>query len=570
MERIEEKIRDKLAKDLSIFEGNLKLIEKESFLPNDLGTRGFVDILAKDNLGRFVMIELKRSKAASRETLHEILKYIEGIKENKSLKSDELSAVIVSTEWEELLIPFSSFVSEVSYSVTGYHLKVDDELNPLSASKVIPLLLNNERLLSDQHTIRLYTSKRNLNKGIKSHKDCFAKKQISDYVLLVLQAPPEFQEQNILATMQGLQDIASQFGTEPQLAMDDLRNKMPDFRYMVYSAVQILSNEKYWEILKGDPSTLEEVKEYSENWEEEELSASLHEYAIENCKPTPYQQHIEISCPAKLSTKLLEKEGWKIISVIRSGRLQDNELLTDEAIIGELKGEGGSNKQTYSKDFDSRNSKSFDQISKDVKKCLSDNDIWLTGILRAISDIKQLAGKLEFTGRIHIYNPSNTLLSIYQIVNSQHPVEAMRWVPTYYINIEGKKVKKSYLGCLVKNQNRKSLNEVIDRFYNGDVSGLLLTLTWGGYESRDPEISQSYGLEYSNFLCVIEGKKRSFFCFNGFGYHKTKKVDPFEEFFDFMNDEERFASEVHELFASRTITPGLIDLGSGGEPHLGP
>ena len=83
MEKVEEKIREKLACKLDIFDKDLSLIKQEAFLRNRKGTRGFVDLLARDSLNRYVLIELKRSKAASREAIHEIFKYIEGIKENK-------------------------------------------------------------------------------------------------------------------------------------------------------------------------------------------------------------------------------------------------------------------------------------------------------------------------------------------------------------------------------------------------------------------------------------------------------------------------------------------------------
>lgn len=84
MERIEEKIREKLARKLELFENGLQLLDQEAFLPNKKGTRGFVDILASDTQRRFVLIELKRSKAASREAIHEVFKYIEGVKEKKA------------------------------------------------------------------------------------------------------------------------------------------------------------------------------------------------------------------------------------------------------------------------------------------------------------------------------------------------------------------------------------------------------------------------------------------------------------------------------------------------------
>ena len=56
----EAKIRDELAKNLSIFGMGLQLIDIEYYLPNARGTRSFVDILARDEEGRYVIIELKR------------------------------------------------------------------------------------------------------------------------------------------------------------------------------------------------------------------------------------------------------------------------------------------------------------------------------------------------------------------------------------------------------------------------------------------------------------------------------------------------------------------------------
>jgi Predicted nuclease of the RecB family len=209
MESIEDKIRDKLALHLDILEKEIVLLKKEAFLPNHQGTRGFVDILAKDSLGRFVIIELKRSKAASREAIHEILKYIENIKETKSLKNDEIIALIVSTEWEELLIPFSSFVEKAPYSVVGYKLTVDTDLTPLSATIVEPLKLKNERLLSDRHSIALYRNKENLEKGVKSHIQCYTNKNIRDFVLLILKANEHFHAKAITQVSEFLKSMNS-------------------------------------------------------------------------------------------------------------------------------------------------------------------------------------------------------------------------------------------------------------------------------------------------------------------------------------------------------------------------
>ena len=235
--QIENTIRDFLINQLEMIEPGLESLAKEHYLPNTLGTRGFVDILAKDSFGRFVIIELKRSDAASREALHEVLKYIEGIKENKKLRDDEIRAIIVSTEWDELLIPFSSFYNRCDCSVVGVQLKVDDSLKPTSVIKVIPLKLKSDRLLSDQHIYRLYTSEKSLEKGLKSHLDCYHTKGISDFVLVILRAPFDFREQEIEATMYGIESLGL---SEPSISREKMEAMTPDYKFMIYSAIQVL------------------------------------------------------------------------------------------------------------------------------------------------------------------------------------------------------------------------------------------------------------------------------------------------------------------------------------------
>jgi len=558
MEKVEERIREKLSQKLEILSPGLSLIAQESFLRNSKGTRGFVDLLARDSHNRYVLIELKRSKAASRQAIHEIIKYIEGIKENKSLKNDEIVAYVVSTEWEELLVPFSSFVAEVSYEVVGYKLEVDEELNPVAAQRVNPLKINNERFICDQHDICLYTTDENLEKGIESHLSCFSKKGIEDFVLLVLKPHQNYREYELQAAMQAMKNIASQFGSEPSMTYEDLKNKMPEYRHMIYSAVQVMDNEKYWAIIERNSVQYQETKEYVEDCDDADLNQMLHECAVGNCEPRPFQEHYEIGYPAKLKCKILEDEHWEIMDVIRHGRLKENELLTDEIIIGELTGDGGTNKQVYSKNFDSRNGAAFEQMTKDVEMCLADNEIWLTGITKSISELSIFSNESEFQGRIHIFNPSNTLLSIYHAAISSTVAEAMRWIPAYYVNVDGAEIKRTYIGCLVRNENSKSLEEVIAQVYELGVTELLLSLTWGGYQSNDIDICPMYGLEYANFMCEVKGDERIFSRFDGFRYRPCQDIDSYEGVFGFMRDNDDFVEAILALFERNTLTPGLF------------
>ncbi len=555
MENNEDKIRDNLALNLEILEQDLSLIDKEAYLPNQKGTRGFVDILAQNSNNSFVLIEVKRTKASSREALHEVLKYIEGIKENKSLKNDEIQVIIISTEWKELLVPFSSFVAKVPYSVIGFELKIDEDFKPIEVTKIDPLQLNNERFLSDQHTIRLYSSKKKLKKGIESHKECYSRKGITDYVLLILEAPTDLREQGI----NQVKTFQENNFDEEAFSSEELESKFPDYKFMIYSSVQVMTKDEYLNIIKTDQAVYEEVKELMGQWEEENLIDHLHKNAISNCEPFPFGEYIEISYPAKLRQKLLENEGWEIIDLIRNGRLKDNELLTNSTIIDELKGDRGTNKQRYHKKIHTKNSPSFEHIKKELEACLVDNPIWATGITRAIDEIAKLSKEHTFSCSINVYNPSNTLLSIYQVATSSG-INALKFIPNYRVRVEGAEIEKLYFGCLKRNDNALTLQDTINEAYDGNESYLLASLIWGGYQKNDIDICPLYGLEYANFKCEVRNSDKNYFLFDGYRYKTCEAVDPYSHFFNFLNERINFVDEVVNLFESNMLSTGIVEL----------
>lgn len=67
----EAAIRDLLAADLSVLEEGMELVKIEQYIPKSLGTRNFLDILAKDKAGQWVIIEVKKTNAAARQAAHE-------------------------------------------------------------------------------------------------------------------------------------------------------------------------------------------------------------------------------------------------------------------------------------------------------------------------------------------------------------------------------------------------------------------------------------------------------------------------------------------------------------------
>lgn len=554
MNQQENNIRDKLIKRLDLFDNNTQFLDKEKYLPNKLGTKGFVDIFAKDALGRYVLIEIKRSKATSREALHEVLKYYEGVKENMSLKDDELLVIIISTIWDELIVPYSSFVKRVNCPVIGYELSIDGKNNPISIKKVVPLVLNNDRFICDQHFISLYTSTENLQIGKKSYIECYEKKGIQDYVLLLLKAPSDLYNKQIEAMSQFKQKMDISLGIKPTENSDNnLLGEIPNYKYMIYSAEQVMSTEDYWRILKQDKEAFDEIRSFSDDYEEDELMHSLHEYAIGVVKPQPYSEYSEIAYPAKLSNRILKDEGWQIIELIRGGRLKTNKLLSDDSIISELCGVSGTNKQYYKKSFSSKKMETLTIIKKEISVCLVDNPIWRVGIEKALDYIEKSVSTTKlFSGKIMIFNPSNTIYYIYLSLKDCE-VPNISYIPNYYILVEGKDIHRMYFGCLVPNGKKPNLNRIIKEHYSGDLFSFFFPLTWGGYEQRDVKIASEIGLEYVNILCEINGSKKTFFKYNGYEYESCQEIDPFIGFFSFIKKEKKFVSEVVKKFQKHLL-----------------
>jgi RecB family endonuclease NucS len=86
----EANLRDQLVARLDLIEYGLHDPITEYPLRIDHGTRGRVDILARDRHGRRVVIEVKRSKKATREALHEVGKYMELLSRAEGYSADRI------------------------------------------------------------------------------------------------------------------------------------------------------------------------------------------------------------------------------------------------------------------------------------------------------------------------------------------------------------------------------------------------------------------------------------------------------------------------------------------------
>lgn len=490
----EAAIRDLLAADLSILEDGLELVKIEQYIPKSQGTRSFLDILAKDEVGHWVIIEVKKTDAAAREAAHEVFKYVEAIQRHFGVRNEEIRAIVAAVEWTELLIPFSRLRSETSIAVEGVQLVPDASGNSLEIRPIEPVPVNQGRYLAPWHEINVYHDAASLKRGIASYDRCCKNKGIDDYVLLVLKAADDFNEKASIALNQALQQIAGSFGDSDSEESPSRSGQLDRFEYILYFAPQILTREFCLAVLARNPETLEEVRAFTEDMDAEAELCTLHEN-VYDLDPRPHRDWFEIGYAAKLSQKLLIDEQWTIERVERRGTFARNTLLSDEAIIEELKGSTGSSGQSFQRSISLSNRAHIASAKEGLTEALSTNQAWLAQIKRVLDEAS--AAWPDGSASITLFGPSSGVFTLYFIATEGSDSH----LPQYEVAITDAvgHLVSVYFGLLVPEGTPIPLQEILDKYYEGRMGQLMFLAGAGFFESRDADVMDDLGLVYRTF-----------------------------------------------------------------------
>lgn len=540
----EAHVRDSLASCLEKLEAGLTFIDKEAKLPSSIGTTGFIDLLAQDAEQRYVLIEVKKSSPATRETLHEVLKYIENAKSHLGLREHELRIIVASVEWRELLVPFSSFVKRTSCRVEGYQLNIDEAGSVISAQVIESLPIQSERVLAPWHELRFYIDEHSLLDGVASYEKASAAKGLESFVLVVLDPPIEhpdgFPSTKQVANREMLVAMAAGMGQPVKDVPMEL------YKGVIYFAMQQLSQDEYISRLPpASPSTLE-MLEFISDMDAEEALASLHE-AVLDLEPHPKSDFLEIANAAKFRGRLLQDERWRIREVRRYGYFERNKLLSDETIIEEIGGAQGNSKQNMKMSFRPNQKSEVAEVRRRLIECLGGNDPWRSQINFALDElVRSEEGRQCY---IQIMNPSSAITTMYLVASRD---DGMLYVPTYQLRVPEDDTELMYYGVLRHDGGRSwTLKQIVDEFYDKQVFQMLFTLQWGGYESRDVQIVRRLGLRYKTYKAVVDGERRKFFELDDHQWEPSEPINPLDSYFSFLQSNEELTNEVCELYASR-------------------
>ena len=543
----ENEIGDLLVNNLSILNPSYKLLKREAYLPSEIGTKSFIDILASDNKNKFIIIELKKSNASAREAIHELFKYLEAVKENLSAKTDEIELVVVSTEWKELFVPFSSFITNSNLKAIGYELHLNNN-NNLSATLIETDPVNEDRILSAIQMARYYVSQDSLNKGIENHINFFLQHGIENYVLIILKSPENYRDM-VIQSVQSfiLENIGEAHDFENNL------NGIPDLKYMIYSANQLLSLNKYKELLSNyDDCDIEEINEIVDNSKISQFDKleQFNDMLIET-EPFPDADYVEIGTPAKYR-KFREREGWELIEIRRFGSLAENKILTDEQIEEEILGASGTTGETFRSIIDLSNKANIHRVKKEISNCLSDNIVWKNHIFEIFDSLSK-----EDTKEIKcsVFNPMNIIRTIYLVLTRP---DGMFFIPSYQIEVTFNNERRIYIGYLDGVIKNLALEKVFNKFWEGGGDEYLLSLTSGGYTNRNVDICDFIGLKYKTMMASVSFEEISFFDYREYQFKPMNPIIPPEHFYKILTSNSTLVPEIISFHAEHDMGYGIL------------
>lgn len=376
---MESIIRDHIANNLAEISSDFTLISTEYYLKpvNPSFTKSYIDILAKDKNDKIVIIEVKKSNQTARQAIHELIKYKTAIQSKFCINSNEVRLLIISVEWDELLVPYSEFSNK--YSVEGFKLQLDGNLEIVDIQSVSPIKINKlEKNVSNSQVCYVF-------KG-EADRDNFTRR-IRSKVLEI-----------------GINDFVI-------FQMLNEHNNTTGFEFLSYVAFIQQSDDDYFSIIKKSGLYLEEATEYLENKDEYfDTTEALEGIILALLPHSPDNSFLETSDPYKLKS-LLSVQGWRITDVLRNGIFnEDPRNVKDEQILRKVLKEDSGSAGYFNEIVDSNELEIIDEITSKIDDSFSKYELFSTAVLQVVRSVFKRLAFERF--HINIYHPADLLSSI--------------------------------------------------------------------------------------------------------------------------------------------------------------
>jgi hypothetical protein len=371
----EARLRDDLSIRLEILETGLTLRSVEYRLPNRQGASGSIDILANDRYSASAIIEIKKSNQTARQALHELHKYVALVKHDHGLRDSQIRCILVSTEWHELLVPFSEFVRTAPWTIDGYRLYLTAAGLPDHAEKVIPVAPPAELHLCPEHKIYFFHERSRRDAALEPLLKLLADHNLPEYILLKL----DIKQRRV----EGACDFAL-YLIVPEYAPDE-RQRARD-----------------WLAQTDWADDLDEPIRYLE---EQLVIAEVTSAYFDQCDEQ------EIGYPEKLANICAT---WDVTALIRGGpRLDSKAIFSDEHLLRWARGFEGRNAFHFDMIGTPRRRRPWTEAKENAEYCLKGNEAWRALVRAYLEDIEENDPDATVTARI--YNPCNLMMSLYRL-----------------------------------------------------------------------------------------------------------------------------------------------------------
>jgi hypothetical protein len=455
----EDDIRDRLAERLDLLRPGLVLIQTNYYLRNPEGSRGYIDILAKDDSGCLVVIELKRADDSAREAVQEVCKYVELLNRQEGIPFPGLRAVIVSTTWHELRVPYSHFKRSWPHHLEGFHLTLDsDGLTPVSVEPVEPLPEVMERGLTPVHAWLTGLS-----------------------------------EQALAGAWQDVVSAAAEVGADDLLGVHLEHDRVGDALYVALGAVDAL-----------DPRTALQRQQLADE-SADDFSADSGELAFDYLLEEAVLGHVMGSVtgawlpayPEKFAT-LTEQHHWQIKATYRAGVFGlQNKLVTDPELMQMLAGDLGLGRVRYLGKSRPNNRLHWGRFRALVARCLGSNAAWQEPLSLRLDEVERETPNRDVV--VKLYNPEDLIAHLVWSA-SQDAAPIGRLMPSVEGAIDAPGQEgRMFAGTLTWDGTPVEIEEGFARVY-GDDAG------WGlarhGNPEHDARLLHEWHLAYS--MCEFQ------------------------------------------------------------------
>src|ERR1700722_16282109 len=346
---LEIDIRDRLSKNLCVLEPGLTLVEVNHKLPNDSGAKGFIDILAKDQVGNFVIIELKRSDQTARQAMFEILKYMPLFRQHHGIPAHRIRCFIVSTTWHELRVAYSEFRRLCETQTLGFAINVDDDGNVTASERVTDHVEATPAQAFRMHVAYLYDSAEERAKAIPMLRKAYADSGADGYLLVQLDYKGDSTRINYSFAAYVV----------PTRVKDELLDK--------------LTKEAAAEFMEAE-ETLPEPAIIRESMENRFL-AIAQESIGEHFRTTNLES--SIANPEALTA--MPEGGWSLISIDRTAPFASALVMTDAEVLSLIKGHSGDSTVRFGRLCSPAHKLDWSHARQAAANCLRGNPTWEAG-----------------------------------------------------------------------------------------------------------------------------------------------------------------------------------------------